>query len=114
MDIDWQDTAGIVVLGLLFVALVLNLAGIETVAGYSVFDAGQSAVGYLAAGNFSVGVLSAGIFSVGFFSAGIFSVGVFAIGIFSVGIFSVGLYAVGIYAAQQYIRSPQDSDDDSL
>jgi uncharacterized protein (DUF2235 family) len=114
MDIDWQDTAGIVVIGLLLVALVLDLAGIETVVGYDVFDAGQSAVGYLAAGNFSVGVLSAGIFSVGLFSAGIFSVGVFAIGIFSVGIFSFGLYAVGIYAAQQYIRSPQDSDDDSL
>ena len=91
MDIDWQNSAGFAALGLLAIALVLTLVNIETVAGYEVLSAGQSAFGFLAAGNFSLGALSAGIFSVGIFSAGIFSVGIFSIGIFAVGPFAFGI-----------------------
>jgi hypothetical protein len=104
MNTQWEDLTGVVVVGLLAGALLLVLAGIETVAGYEVLAAGESAFGYLAAGNFSVGVLSAGIFSVGIFAAGIFSVGIFAIGVFSIGIFSFGIYAAGIYAVQRHVR----------
>ena len=100
---ELEDLTGIVVLGLLAVALALTVVGIETVAGYEVLAAGESAVGFLAAGNFSVGVMSTGIFSVGFFAAGIFSVGVFSIGIFSVGLASFRVYAVGLYAAEKQL-----------
>ena len=103
MEIDQEDLTGAVVLVLLAVALGLVVAGVETVAGFDVLAAGESAVGYLAAGNFSVGVLSTGIFSVGIFAAGIFSVGVFSIGIFSVGLASFGVYAVGLYAAEKQL-----------
>ena len=78
---------------------VLSVAGIETVAGFDVIDAGQFADGYVAAENFSVGILSAGIFS-----AGIFAAGIFAIGIFSIGIFSFGISAAGFYAVRQYVK----------
>jgi hypothetical protein len=105
MNVAWEDAAGGVVVGLLVVALALVLAGVETVAGFDVLAAGESATGYLAAGEFSVGVLSAGTFSVGVFAAGIFSVGVFAIGIFAVGPFSFGLYAVGLYATHRHVRT---------
>ena len=105
MDVKLEDTTGVAVIVLLLAALGLTLAGVETLAGYDVLAAGQTALGYLAAGNFSVGVLSGGIFSVGLFSAGIFSVGVFAIGIFSIGIFSFGIYAVGFYAARRHVRA---------
>lgn len=107
MEVDWQNTAGLVALGLLGIALVLTLAGIETVAGYEVLSAGQSAFGFLAAGNFSLGVLSAGIFSVGIFSAGVFSVGIFSIGIFAIGPSAFGIYAIGFYATQHYIASSE-------
>ncbi len=105
MDLKLEDAAGVVVIGLLVIALALQLAGIETIGDYEVFAAGESAVGYLAAGNFSVGVLSAGIFSVGVFSAGIFSVGIFAIGIFSIGLLSFGIYAAGFYAVKRHVRT---------
>lgn len=105
MSVEWEDLAGIVVLSLLAIALALTLGDVESIAGYEVLAAGQSAIGYLAAGNFSVGILSAGLFSVGLFSAGIFSVGVFAIGIFSIGIFSFGIYAAGYYAVQRHVRA---------
>jgi hypothetical protein len=105
MNVDWQDTGGIVALGFLAIALVLTAAGIETIAGYEVLAAGQSAFGFLAAGNFSLGVLSAGIFSVGIFSAGVFSVGIFSIGIFAIGPFAFGLYAIGFYATRRYDTS---------
>lgn len=98
MDTDFETGTGIVVIALLGIALLLTLAGVETVVGFDVLAAGESAIGYLAAGNFSVGILSTGIFSVGLFAAGIFSVGVFSIGIFSIGIFSFGIYAAGYYA----------------
>jgi len=104
MDFEWTDTAGAVVIGLLLVALALTAAGVESVAGFDVLAAGDTALGYLAAGNFSVGVVSAGLFSVGLFAAGIFSVGVFAIGIFSVGVFSFGIYAAGFYAVKRHVR----------
>lgn len=105
MSIDWQESGGLVALGLLGVALALTLAGIESIAGYEVLAAGQSAFGFLAAGNFSLGVLSAGIFSVGVFSAGVFSVGIFSIGIFAIGPFAFGIYAVGFYVTQQTVNS---------
>ena len=101
MEIDWQDSGGIVALGLLGIALVLTLLGIETVSGYEVLSAGESAFGFLAAGDFSLGVLSAGIFSVGIFSARVFSVGIFSVGIFAVGPFAFGIYAVGFYVTQR-------------
>jgi quaternary ammonium compound-resistance protein SugE len=101
MSIDWQDTGGLLALGLLVIALALTLAGIESIAGYEVLAAGQSAFGFLAAGNFSLGILSAGIFSVGVFSVGVFSVGIFSIGIFAIGPFAFGMYAVGFYVTQQ-------------
>jgi len=104
MKMQLEDSIGAAVAVLLLVALGLTVAGVESVVGYDVLAAGQTALGYLAAGNFSVGVLSGGIFSVGLFSAGIFSVGVFAIGIFSVGIFSFGIYAIGFYAARRHVR----------
>lgn len=96
----WENLAGVVAIGLLIVALLLYLAGAETIAGFPLADAGQFASGYLAAGDFAAGVFSAGIFASGIFAAGIFS-----IGIFSIGIFSFGIYAVGLYAAQRYIRA---------
>ena len=105
MALEWEDLTGVVVIGLLLGALGFTLAGVETVAGFAVLDAGESAIGYLAAGNFSVGILSTGIFSVGIFAAGIFSVGVFAIGIFSIGIFSFGIYAAGFYAVRRHIKT---------
>lgn len=109
-DSSMQETGGIVALGLLGIALGLTLAGVETLAGFDVLAAGESAIGFLAAGDFSVGVLSAGMFSVGLFSAGIFSVGVFAIGIFSIGIFSFGIYGAGFYAVRQYLESSSNED----
>lgn len=109
MEMDWEDSGGLVALALLGIVLVLTLAGVETVAGYEVLDAGQTAFGFLAAGNFSLGVLSAGIFSVGVFSVGVFSVGVFSIGIFAVGPFAFGMYALGFYATQQAITSRDTS-----
>lgn len=45
-----QNAGGILALGLLEIALVLMLAGIETVAGYEVLFAGQSPSGFLVAG----------------------------------------------------------------
>jgi hypothetical protein len=112
MNFELEDVTGVVVIGLLAVAAVLALADIETVMGFEVLAAGESAVGYLAAGNFSVGVLSAGMFSVGIFSAGIFSVGVFAIGIFSIGIFSFGIYAAGFYAVRRQIAAAGAAESD--
>ena len=109
---DWEDLTGVVVLGLLFGAAALTVAGIETLAGYDVIAAGQTAFGYLAAGNFSVGVLSAGIFSVGVFGAGIFSVGIFSIGVFSIGLFSFGIYAAGFYAVRQQLGASGSSETD--
>ena len=87
MNIDQEDLTGAVVLVLLAAALGLVVAGVETVAGFDVLAAGQSAVGFLAAGNFSVGVLSTGIFSIG--------------------IFSFGIYAAGLYAVQRHVRSTE-------
>ena len=110
MTLNWQDSGGIFALGLLGIALVLTLAGVETVAGYDVLSAGQTALGFLAAGNFSLGVFSAGMFSVGVFSVGVFSVGIFSIGIFAVGPFAFGMYALGFYATQQ----DQSSTDSNL
>lgn len=109
MERDRQDTPGLVAIGLLLIALVLTVGGIETVAGYEVLAAGQTAFGFLAAGNFSLGVLSAGIFSVGVFSVGIFTVGIFSIGIFAVGPFAFGMYAMGFYAVHQVGNSREES-----
>ncbi len=93
----WESVTGIVAVVLLLIALVLRLAGVYTIGGLPLADAGQFAAGYLAAGNFAIGVFAAGIFSVGIFAAGIFSIGIFAIGIFSIGVFSIGSFALGIY-----------------
>ncbi|MEF8883769.1 MAG: hypothetical protein V5A44_01420 [Haloarculaceae archaeon] len=103
MDFDTEEVTGLVVFGLLALALALRLAGVETLGGYDVLAAGETATGYLAAGNFSLGVLSTGIFSVGVFAAGIFSVGIFSIGIFSVGVFSFGIYAAGYYVVRRRV-----------
>jgi len=112
IKMKWENLAGVVAVGLLIIALLLYLAGIETIAGFPLADAGQFAGGYLAAGDFAIGVFSAGIFACGVFAAGIFAIGVFSIGIFSIGIFSFGIYAAGIYAAQRYIRASKKSENE--
>ncbi len=104
---EWEKLSGVVAVGLLIIALLLYLAGIETIAGFPLADAGQFAGGYLSAGNFAIGVFSAGIFACGVFAAGIFS-----IGIFSIGVFSFGIYAAGIFAAQRYIRASKKSENE--
>lgn len=77
MGFEWEDAAGIVVVGLLIIAWGVTIASIGTIVGFDVLATGESTVGYLAAGNFSVGVLSTGIFSVGILAAGIFAIGNF-------------------------------------
>lgn len=103
-----QYVLPVVVIGLLAIALVLSLGGIESIAGYPVLDAGDFSLGVLAAGNFSVGLFSVGTFAVGIFAAGIFAVGIFSIGIFSVGIAAIGIYAIALYTSES------DSEQESV